>query len=559
MPDINIFVRGDVHLAAVGQFYSNPKLGIPKDRDHRYMANIVSSAIVNTPPPEMMGDILNKRNKIHHLDHETDENMIPMFSHDVDGKARNNKRLLPRRNWCSIREYWPGATPPPTPPESEPGTPSDATPPRPNPLKRTLSLTRNDVKPGNLFRRLSGRNPISNEHMPSNGYEDDTPADSPTRDEYFPRHPGVSPPTTSSANATNTRTLQRHGSAPLQRPGNFLRRPTNMSERAATRGDDEDAADHLNLENGLDIVLNCEVDQKDPAGITAPYRLLIPALLYEGEGDENTTPLRKKSVLSRLGSFRGRRNSSVAGGQGQGNWGKEEDSLNGTAEEEADREEQARPRRWSFGLTQRRQYRDQSPLSQREFADRPPERPQQLDGEASQDYSPFHERPQQQRQFEDRNQQIGQPNQQTRRFSMPARQARRFEPLDDYEDTPGRDSNQDRDSIDYHEHLDSSRGQQGNGYPGRRPSKADRMLGVANRMGVGGRGSSFANSEGMPNANGNGQMHPVLEDEYSDGDDGAYTPDPPGGGAKRMSLGYGGIEAYSEKKGWREGMKRWFS
>lgn len=62
--------RGDVHLAAIGQFYSNPKLRIPKDRDHRYMANVISSAIVNTPPPEMMGDILNKRNKIHHLDNE---------------------------------------------------------------------------------------------------------------------------------------------------------------------------------------------------------------------------------------------------------------------------------------------------------------------------------------------------------------------------------------------------------------------------------------------------------------------------------------------------------
>lgn len=61
---------GDVHLAAVGQFYSNPKLKIPKDQDHRYMTNIISSAIVNTPPPEMMGDILNKRNKIHHLDYQ---------------------------------------------------------------------------------------------------------------------------------------------------------------------------------------------------------------------------------------------------------------------------------------------------------------------------------------------------------------------------------------------------------------------------------------------------------------------------------------------------------
>ena len=34
------------------------------------MPNIVSSAIVNTPPPDMMADVLNKRNKIHHLNAE---------------------------------------------------------------------------------------------------------------------------------------------------------------------------------------------------------------------------------------------------------------------------------------------------------------------------------------------------------------------------------------------------------------------------------------------------------------------------------------------------------
>lgn len=146
---------GDVHLAAVGQFYSNPNLGVPKDRDHRYMANIVSSAIVNTPPSNNMADILNRRNKTHHFDHETDEDMIPMFTHDVNGHPRNNKHLLPRRNWCSIREYHPGTSPPPTPPESEPQTPSDEFPPPPTRLQRTLSLTRGDVKPGNLLRRFS--------------------------------------------------------------------------------------------------------------------------------------------------------------------------------------------------------------------------------------------------------------------------------------------------------------------------------------------------------------------------------------------------------------------
>lgn len=104
-------------MAAIGQFYSNPKLELAKHKDFRYMPNVISSAIVNTPPPDLMADVLNKRNKVHHLDKDTDEDMIPMFGHGVEGKPRNNKRLLPHRNWCSIREYTPGQTPPSTPPE----------------------------------------------------------------------------------------------------------------------------------------------------------------------------------------------------------------------------------------------------------------------------------------------------------------------------------------------------------------------------------------------------------------------------------------------------------
>jgi hypothetical protein len=137
---------GDVHLAAVGQFYTNKKLGVPKDKDHRYMPNVVSSAIVNTPPPDMMADIINKRNKIHHLDPYTDEDMIPLFTHGVDGKKRNNNHLMPHRNWCSIREYKPGSTPPGTP--SPPTTPTNG--PR---MGRTLS----DYGPSQMVRRLSGQ------------------------------------------------------------------------------------------------------------------------------------------------------------------------------------------------------------------------------------------------------------------------------------------------------------------------------------------------------------------------------------------------------------------
>ncbi|KAK4149962.1 hypothetical protein C8A00DRAFT_37432, partial [Chaetomidium leptoderma] len=141
-------LSGDVHLAAIGQFYSNPKLGLAKHKDFRYMPNIISSSIVNTPPPDLLADVLNKRNKVHHFDKETDEDMIPIFGHGVDGKPRNNKHLLPHRNWCAIREYVPGHTPQPTPSQSA----YDLTP-----LGSPPGTAGGDVgrKRSGLFRRLS--------------------------------------------------------------------------------------------------------------------------------------------------------------------------------------------------------------------------------------------------------------------------------------------------------------------------------------------------------------------------------------------------------------------
>ena len=94
---------GDVHLAAIGRFRAKDKSVLP-GQDPRLMLNIVSSAITNTPPPDKLADFLNKRNKVHHFDHSTDEDMVRIFKCDVDGSSRNNRCLLPRRNWCSITE-----------------------------------------------------------------------------------------------------------------------------------------------------------------------------------------------------------------------------------------------------------------------------------------------------------------------------------------------------------------------------------------------------------------------------------------------------------------------
>ncbi|KAI4260685.1 MAG: hypothetical protein L6R42_003944 [Xanthoria sp. 1 TBL-2021] len=323
---------GDVHLAAIGQFYSSPKMNLAKDRDHRYMPNVISSAIVNTPPPDLMADVLNKRDKKHYLDKEeksTLEDMIPMFTHDVDGKARNNKRLLPRRNWCSIREYHPGSTPRPTPPESEHSSAvHDSPQPPPNRLQRTLSLGRGDVKPNTLIRRLSGRArpaspdyPISNQYQPSPRMPTSPPQ---SNEDYFSHEPKRA----STLPASHANGSLRHSSAPLPRPGNFHRRPTNMSVKAVLKGGadtmhEEEKEGHINLEHGLDICINCEVNQKDPAGITTPYRLLVPALWVEGLEDVNRTKYRKKGVLDRFRSIKIGRNrkSGLARRQGQGEWG----------------------------------------------------------------------------------------------------------------------------------------------------------------------------------------------------------------------------------------------
>ncbi|KAF2083257.1 hypothetical protein K490DRAFT_52138 [Saccharata proteae CBS 121410] len=107
---------GDVHLAAVGRFYSNPKLQIPAEADHRYMPNIISSAITNKPPPQAVANLLARRNKIHHLDHDTDETLLELFDHDpghTNGNnnpgvgrktADSNHATMPSRNYAIIAE-----------------------------------------------------------------------------------------------------------------------------------------------------------------------------------------------------------------------------------------------------------------------------------------------------------------------------------------------------------------------------------------------------------------------------------------------------------------------
>ncbi len=110
--DFNIRISilgGDVHLAALGRFYAKPKLGIPIDQDHRYMVNIISSAITNHPPPRAVADLLARRNKIHHLDHDTDETLMKIFDKDPRNTIKTasfNEVTMPSRNYAIISESY---------------------------------------------------------------------------------------------------------------------------------------------------------------------------------------------------------------------------------------------------------------------------------------------------------------------------------------------------------------------------------------------------------------------------------------------------------------------
>ncbi|ODV78748.1 uncharacterized protein CANTADRAFT_7090 [Suhomyces tanzawaensis NRRL Y-17324] len=115
-------LSGDVHLGCLGRLKSkyhkhptthqllkgtktesaNFNVTEMPERDPRLIFNVISSAIINGPPPDAMATLLNKRSKIHHFDSETDEDLVPLFYTEPDGSSRDNHRLLNKRNWSDL-------------------------------------------------------------------------------------------------------------------------------------------------------------------------------------------------------------------------------------------------------------------------------------------------------------------------------------------------------------------------------------------------------------------------------------------------------------------------
>lgn len=117
-------LSGDVHLCCIGRLKSkirshihshlfnpnNPQqiqemnkdvMNSP-EYDPRLLFNVISSAIINAPPPDAMAGLLNKRSKIHNLNRDTHEDIVPLFKVNPDLSERTNLQFLNKRNWSDL-------------------------------------------------------------------------------------------------------------------------------------------------------------------------------------------------------------------------------------------------------------------------------------------------------------------------------------------------------------------------------------------------------------------------------------------------------------------------
>ncbi|KAK7752864.1 hypothetical protein SLS62_005206 [Diatrype stigma] len=222
---------GDVHLAALGRFYSNPNLHIPAEADHRYMVNVVSSAITNKPPPNAIANLLASRNKIHHLNPDTDETLLSLFDKDP-GKSKktrdSNHVTMPSRNYAILTENSPNNHPPGHAPSA-------------------MNGTANGNGNGAAMNGGDGAAETAPEDIEHHDVTDNTPN-------------------------SNNPFDGKDGHAYLH-AGEEGAGTTHKAAADETHGAGHDGS--------LDCRIFVEVDQHDPDGRTLPYGLTIPVLNYE--------------------------------------------------------------------------------------------------------------------------------------------------------------------------------------------------------------------------------------------------------------------------------------
>jgi len=106
------FISGAVNLCGAGLVHdpSHPS-------DHKTMYQLISSPIVNTPPPSYILRLLHNNKPLYvpangqrstpSQPTDTKEDMLELFQTEVNGQPREHRRLMGRRNYVAIVAYDP--------------------------------------------------------------------------------------------------------------------------------------------------------------------------------------------------------------------------------------------------------------------------------------------------------------------------------------------------------------------------------------------------------------------------------------------------------------------
>ena len=108
------FLSGSVNLCGAGLVHdpSHPS-------DHKTMYQLISASIVNAPPPSYVVKLLHNSKPLYIPANgyrstptqptDTKEDMMEIFAADVDGRPRESRRLMGRRNYLACVAYDPEA------------------------------------------------------------------------------------------------------------------------------------------------------------------------------------------------------------------------------------------------------------------------------------------------------------------------------------------------------------------------------------------------------------------------------------------------------------------
>jgi len=109
-------LSGDAHVGGVGRLYShNPK--VDPHNDPIYMVQVISSAIMNGPPPTQVVRMIARTNFATNIDERTRQKMVRMFW----PRHPRTDKLLAHRNWCDISMNRPPYTRPMNPKDPDYG------------------------------------------------------------------------------------------------------------------------------------------------------------------------------------------------------------------------------------------------------------------------------------------------------------------------------------------------------------------------------------------------------------------------------------------------------